>query len=342
MRVVDPAGISLEAELERARAELRELNKIGIALMSERDPDKLLGLILTQARRLTTSDAGSLYLVEADEGGTERLHFLRSQNDTLPDLPSPDFTLPLDETSIAGYVAHTGEPLVLDDVYVIPPDLPFSFNKAAFDEKFGYRAKSQLVVPLVNHKDRVVGVVQLINRKSDPDARIRTEDDAAPVGASLHRARSQSRALAGGPGRGLHRERPALPGHREPLRRIHQGGGHRHRPTGSDDVRTLRARHRAHVRHGGPHRRPDRRPLRGRALHLRGDEAATLRGPSPRLRQGGRPRGGPREGEEAPAGPRRPGGGALRPHQEDAWRPQAADRMVELLSGPATDGRGRG
>ena len=178
MTVVEASDTSLREALQQARAELRELNKIGMALMSERDPDRLLGLILTQARRLTTSDGGSLYLVETDADGTERLHFLRSQNDTLPDLPSPDITLPLDETSVAGYVALTGKPVVLDDVYDIPEDFPFSFNRAAFDEKFGYRAKSQLVVPMVNHKDRVVGVLQLINRKSDPEGTVRTEEDA--------------------------------------------------------------------------------------------------------------------------------------------------------------------
>ncbi len=56
-------------ELEQARRELRELNKIGMALMSERDPERLLGIILTQACALTGSDAGSLYLVE--EGKVE-------------------------------------------------------------------------------------------------------------------------------------------------------------------------------------------------------------------------------------------------------------------------------
>lgn len=164
-------------ELVQARQELRELNKIGMALMSERDPDKLLALIVRQARRLTSSDGGSLYLVEEDEG-RERLHFLSSHVDSLPDLPSMEFTLPLDESSLAGYAASTGEPLVLDDVYELPDHLPFSFNKAAFDERYGYRAKSMLVVPMVDHKDRVVGVLQLINRKSDPDAKVRTEEDA--------------------------------------------------------------------------------------------------------------------------------------------------------------------
>lgn len=166
------------AELDRAHTELRELHRIGAALMSERDPSRLMDTILSQARALTTSDAGSLYLVEEDEAGNDLLHFLGSQNDTLPDLPPVDFKLPLDEGSIAGYAATSGEPLVLDDVYDLSDDLPFSFNKTVYDEKYGYRAKSMLVVPMLDHKDNVVGVLQLINRKRDPAATIRSEADA--------------------------------------------------------------------------------------------------------------------------------------------------------------------
>lgn len=175
---------SLEAELDesrrelkRARSALRELSKVGMALMSERDPAQLFDLILTQARELTGSDGGSLYLVE-EEDGEPFLRFLHSQIDTLPDLPSPTFRLPLDEHSIAGYAATTGQPLVLEDVYEIPGDMPFSHNKVAFDEKYGYRAKSMLVVPMIDHKDRVVGVLQLINRKTDRNAKIRTDEDS--------------------------------------------------------------------------------------------------------------------------------------------------------------------
>ena len=174
---------SLEEELEDARRELKlartalqELSKVGMALMSERDPALLFDLILRQARALTTSDAGSLYLVETSEGKPV-LHFLRSQNDTLPDLPSLTFKLPLNEHSIAGYAATTGKPLVLDDVYELPPSMPFAHNRA-FDQKHGYRAKSMLVVPMIDHKDRVVGVLQLINRKNDPTAAIRTDEDS--------------------------------------------------------------------------------------------------------------------------------------------------------------------
>jgi HD-GYP domain-containing protein (c-di-GMP phosphodiesterase class II) len=168
----------LKAELVRSRMAVRDLSKVGMALMGERDPVALFDLILTQARALTSSDAGSLYLVEKDEKGAPLLLFIASQVDTLPDLPSPTFKLPLDETSLAGYAATNGRPLVLEDVYELPDDVPYSFNRAAFDDKHGYRAKSMLIVPMIDHRDNVVGALQLINRKSDVSASIRTDEDS--------------------------------------------------------------------------------------------------------------------------------------------------------------------
>ena len=173
----DLARVRIDAQLSQVHGDLRGLNKVGMALMSERDPDALLGMILTQARRLTNSDAGSLYLVEETEDGEKTLHFLRAQNASLPDLPTPDFSLPFDETSVAGFTALHGEPLIIDDAYVISESAPYSFNRA-FDKEVGYRAKSMLVVPMKDHRDAVVGVLQLINRKNDALGVIRDEASA--------------------------------------------------------------------------------------------------------------------------------------------------------------------
>ena len=186
-----------QAELDRTRGEIEELNQIGMALMTERDPDRLLEQILSRAMSMTRSDAGSLYLVEratggergasgegaaSDEGGApveeDRLRFKLSSNRSLPDLPAVEFTLPIDQTSIAGYVAVTNESLVLDDAYAIPGSAPYAFNRG-FDEQFGYRAMSMLVVPMADHRDEVVGVLQLINRKRDEGAVIDGEAAAA-------------------------------------------------------------------------------------------------------------------------------------------------------------------
>jgi HD-GYP domain-containing protein (c-di-GMP phosphodiesterase class II) len=165
----------LERELGRARAELRELSGIGMALMTERDPDRLLETIVEKAMQLTGSDAASLYLVEREAGDeTGHLRFRLSRNESVPDLPFVSFTLPISEASVAGYVALHGRTLVVDDAYHLAGDAPYSFNRS-FDERFGYRTKSQLVVPMIDHPGMVVGVLQLINRKRDVRARITSE-----------------------------------------------------------------------------------------------------------------------------------------------------------------------
>ena len=157
--------------------ELTELTRIGAALSTERDLSTLLGMILEQARRLSSADAGSLYLVErrADGSRADALIFKSTQNFTLPNIPFREFTVPINRSSVAGYVATTGEPLALADVYDLPPQAAYTFNRS-IDAQFGYRSKSMLVIPMRTHRDEIVGVVQLINRKRDFDVALTDAD----------------------------------------------------------------------------------------------------------------------------------------------------------------------
>jgi HD-GYP domain-containing protein (c-di-GMP phosphodiesterase class II) len=165
------------AELAQRSREIGELNRIGTALGTERDLKTLLNLILDQARRITKSDAGSLYLVETDEEtGIKRLRFMVPQNFTKPDLPFVESTMRLDRSSLAGYTATTGDPLVIDDAYFLPPDVEYTINRS-FDERYGYHSKSMLVIPMKDHRDVIIGVLQLINRKQNYEARLETIDD---------------------------------------------------------------------------------------------------------------------------------------------------------------------
>jgi HD-GYP domain-containing protein (c-di-GMP phosphodiesterase class II) len=194
------------AQLEQARAraesaarlsELTELAEIGVLLTTEKNLDTLLELILSQARRVTQSDAGSLYIVETDELGVRRLCFKLSQNDSRPDIPFVEFTIPIDPASLAGYAATEGEPLVIEDVYMLPPDVEYSFNRS-FDERYGYRTKSMLVIPMQNHGGDVIGVLQLINRKREAASRLLTPEEASRqiIAYSPHTVKIV-RALAG-------------------------------------------------------------------------------------------------------------------------------------------------
>jgi HD-GYP domain-containing protein (c-di-GMP phosphodiesterase class II) len=177
-RTVESAFDNLRIDAERQRTrrqlhlvanELETLNKIGVALSTERNTDTLLELILTKSREITCCDAGSLYLVEEGAEGAKHLVFKLTQSDS-HSVPFRQFTLPIDTRSIAGYAAATGRILNIKDAYRIR-NLPFRQNRE-FDQKFGYRTKSLLVVPMKNQKDEVIGVLQLINAKRDAGVKL--------------------------------------------------------------------------------------------------------------------------------------------------------------------------
>src|SRR2546426_372081 len=179
VRAIANAFADLDAaeEIARLGRELSELNAIGIRLSAERSPAALLEVILTKAREITNSDAGSLYLVEHEADGNARLFFALAQNDSL-EVPFRATTLPLSSASVAGYVALTGAPVNLADAYTPPEGSPFSINRS-FDEQTGYRTKSMLVVPMRTPQGETIGVLQLINCKPGAGGRLVDADDVA-------------------------------------------------------------------------------------------------------------------------------------------------------------------
>ncbi len=163
------AGRALDAELEmvRTRRNLSDITQITLRLSSEKNPERLLELILQKARDLTNADGGSLYLVEDGEGMDPRLRFKLSQSDSIRQ-SFKEFTVPISRESTAGYAALTGESIVLDDAYAPRPGVPYQHNPT-FDLKNNYRTVSMLTVPLSTLKGDVLGVLQLINRKRRAD-----------------------------------------------------------------------------------------------------------------------------------------------------------------------------
>jgi HD-GYP domain-containing protein (c-di-GMP phosphodiesterase class II) len=142
---------------------LRRLNEIGVALSSvQRNLSALLERILQEARRFTRAEAGTLYLVKGDV-----LTFEIAQNDKLQiavggvhgkaDIPP----VPLNMESVSGYVAVTGESLNIADVYA-ESERHFEGPKN-YDRMTGYHTTSMLVVPMSDHEDQIIGVLQLLN-----------------------------------------------------------------------------------------------------------------------------------------------------------------------------------
>ncbi|MCA9622927.1 MAG: GAF domain-containing protein [Myxococcales bacterium] len=163
--------------VNRYRYEIGELLEIAQAITTERDIDKLLALILEKSRFITGADAGSIYVVEGDDPDITRrwLHFKLTQNDSLS-IDFSEFTVPINERSISGFVALHREALNIADVYRIPADSPYGFDPS-YDAKIGYRTKSMLTTPLLSRVGEVIGVLQLINKKHEPSAKLINVDE---------------------------------------------------------------------------------------------------------------------------------------------------------------------
>ncbi len=156
------------------------LTEVSIALSAEKDYRRLIALILRKAIQLARCDAGSLYIVipgDEEAGIQPRLRFAAAQNDSVA-FRFQAAEMPLTETSLAGYVATTGQTLTIEDAYAIPADAPYRINKE-FDRETGYRTQSLLVLPMTNHRGAITGVLQLINRKREASARLADADAAA-------------------------------------------------------------------------------------------------------------------------------------------------------------------
>jgi HD-GYP domain-containing protein (c-di-GMP phosphodiesterase class II) len=151
---------------------LKELNEIGIALSQQRDLDSLLEIILLAAKRITNADAGTLYLYQAEQqilrfeivrndtqktamGGTSGVAIRYDPVRLYDDDGNPNHAM------VVSHAALTGETINITDAYAAE-GFDFSGTKR-YDAKHGYRSHSFLTVPMRNHEDELIGVLQLIN-----------------------------------------------------------------------------------------------------------------------------------------------------------------------------------
>ena len=150
-----------------------QLNQVGIALSKERDINRLLEAILTAAKDITNADGGTLYRMT--EGQALRFEIMR--NDTLgiamggtSGVDIPFFPVKLYDDSgkpnhsmVAAYAVHHDKSINIADAYT---EEGFDFSGTRnFDKKTGYRSKSFLTVPMKNHENEIIGVLQLLNAK---------------------------------------------------------------------------------------------------------------------------------------------------------------------------------
>ncbi len=168
-----------------SRCKLDLVTRAGVSFTRERDVANILEITLNTARNLTNADGGTIYMldeqfsnnpIDPGEIASRSLRFVALQNDTMDThLKGDDIDVmppvPLDVdgernlANVSAYCANTGEMLNFADVYDAEG---FDFTGTrAYDEANSYRSQSMLVIPLEDHENNIIGVLQLINRRTE-------------------------------------------------------------------------------------------------------------------------------------------------------------------------------
>jgi len=166
-------------------AQLKQLARIGLALSGQTDMDRLLEMIVDEARRLAHADAGTLYIVSPERS---HLLFVILQNETmntrmggttgtaikLPPVPLAGDDGGENHANVSSHVALSGEIVNIPDVYEADG---FDFTgPRKYDAATGYRSRSMLVIPMRNHENEIIGVLQLLNAKDAGSGEVRAFD----------------------------------------------------------------------------------------------------------------------------------------------------------------------
>ena len=183
---------------------------IAQALTAESDINRLLEMILDEALRISTADAGTLYIVN-DQATHLDFAFVRNKSlgvvagsgkdmENLPSVPLYTSNGSPNMLNISSCAALTGKTFNIEDLY---NSTEFNFSGArAYDEQTGYRSESMLVIPMFNHENSIIGVLQLLNATNQETGKVVPFDEeltsVACALASLAAAALNNRQLIAG------------------------------------------------------------------------------------------------------------------------------------------------
>jgi len=170
-KLLESVPSNLRAYINSLQNQISNMSAIGLALSKEKDMDKLLEMILLEAKRISNADGGTLYMMTDHQRLKFSIMITNSLNIHMggtsgKEIPFYPVKLYMDDgqpnkSMIAANAGLTGDTINIPDAYKAK-GFDFSGTKA-FDEKTGYRSKSFLTVPLKNHEDEIIGVLQLLN-----------------------------------------------------------------------------------------------------------------------------------------------------------------------------------
>jgi HD-GYP domain-containing protein (c-di-GMP phosphodiesterase class II) len=172
---MNPEPNMAESNSDCRPAGLEQLNRIGVALSRETDLDRLLETILMVAKGITNADGGTLYRV-TDES-TLRFEIMRNDSLGIALGGTTGIEIPFDPirlyddagrkivSNVVAYAYHHDTSLNIADAYTAE-GFDFSGTKE-IDRRTGYRSRSFLTVPMKNHNNEIIGILQLLNA-TDP------------------------------------------------------------------------------------------------------------------------------------------------------------------------------
>lgn len=177
-------------------SQFAQLIDVITALSSERNINKLYEKIVETAQALTRADGATLYIVDTNQQPPV-LQFAIVRNNSLDLKLGGDAAAPINFapipliqangqknlSNISAWVYHKQTPFNIKDAYTVA-DFDFSGTKK-FDQKTGYRSESMLTLPLINHADDVVGVLQLLNAKDADNQTIIFDESAQRLALAL-------------------------------------------------------------------------------------------------------------------------------------------------------------
>jgi len=160
---------------------VKRLQEIGLSLSTEDDINVIFELIMEEAKNITNADGRTLYMISED-GKTMKFEIMQtdSMNFAQGGTTGVEITIPpmqlFDEegnpnhSSNVAYSANTGKTANIKDVYTAKG---FDFTGPKnFDKSTGYKTKSVMSVPLKNHENDIVGVMQLINATNKKSGKV--------------------------------------------------------------------------------------------------------------------------------------------------------------------------
>jgi signal transduction histidine kinase len=140
-----------QVKLRQKMAELDLLYEIERDISAALDLSRLLDAIIARAMGLTSAEAGSILLLEEDSGDLWFRTALGAAGEAVK-----HFRVPPGQ-GVAGKVADTGRPLIVNDV---ENDRSYSPEIA---NRVGFTTRNLICIPLM-HENRIVGVLELINK----------------------------------------------------------------------------------------------------------------------------------------------------------------------------------